>query len=183
MEGELVTGRRKRFKLVRRLMEFHRREEGKDELTKAELAAREERRTLAVEDAIYARGKTMQLVARMARRPLEKGRNFGALKVVQEVRTMKGHKLEQVVRCGYSVLDVVGKSIFFGNLKRILKGERDAAFSKVVVKESMGGAPGMKKAVKDSVKAICRRWNRRGMQMFVLMQVVPRSGHTHREVG
>ncbi len=63
-----------------------------------------------------AKSRALQLVARIARRPLLTGGRSEDLRVVREVRGLNVDQIRQVIKCGRTVLDMVHCSIFLSNL-------------------------------------------------------------------
>jgi len=173
-EGDLITVKQRRFKHVKRLMNLIRRERGEESTESSE--ARVERIAEQKKVAMHARGVTMQIVSRMARRPLQVQAGFGDLRIVKTMRSLDQRRLGCVVKCGHSVLDKVSRSIFFGNLKKVMKDSREHVFVRTTITETACGAPGMKDYCKKSAEEMCRRWQKRGVNALVLLNVLPRAG-------
>ena len=74
------------------------------------------------------------LIMRMQRRPLKRQHNFEALKTVQHVRSLNARSLRTLLKLAQSVLDAVGRSIFFTNFREIMKGAQSVVFPALNIK-------------------------------------------------
>ena len=118
----------------------------------------------------------MKQVARLARRPLKKEQQFNELKTVKAVRKMEDREFEQVVKCGFAVLDRVHKSIFMSNLAAIVRGHRNCTFLKAHVESPLLGVKAAKEEVKREIQTNARRWVRRGQCIFVYLSTRGKGG-------
>ena len=105
-------------------------------------------------------------MARLARRPLLEGAEFKSLKIVQEMQTMTPRQLTQVVRGGLAVLDRVNRSIFMGNVAKVMRCTKQATFVKVTVKSVIMNSKDAQEKTRAELGRVARRWSGRGEVVF-----------------
>ena len=174
--AELIVGKNRRFRLVKRLM---------DKFVKQADVTRwgpwgVERRISAdtVRHHLLLQGRVFQTVARLARRPLLPGPTFDTLRVVQQVRHMKVDKLKQLIKCGFNVLDMVHQSIFLSNIRKIAQGHRQLVFTEMKFKEALCGVGKFKQHIRRSTQAMLAYWGRRGILVCITMSFTGGRAHS-----
>ena len=147
-------------------------------MTTEERKRKEAEKKKTAKETLKSRGRTMMLVARLARRPLTKSPRFDELRVIRELRSLDSRRLEQVIKCGHSVLDKVSKSISYANVKLGMAHAPGGVFTKLMVRESFMGAPGGKEFVRKEANRMSHGWSRKGVSCFILVQLMSKAGQS-----
>ena len=121
---------------------------------------------------VHARGRIFQLLARMARRPLQRGPGFAQLRVVREVRGMPTRRMEQLMQAAHRVLSPDNQNIFFGNLKRIAAGYCHLVFTETSFRAPLCGSQSFQAQCKHSLRSIIAFWRRKRIVIGVRLQFV-----------
>ena len=168
--GELILGKNRRFRLVARLMDKFARDT--DTLRWGPTGHHRPERPADIQAGIFARGPIFQLLARLARRPLQKGPGFAHLRVVCEVRSMPTRRLEQLMQAAHRVLSPVNQSIFFGNLKRVASGSRHLVFTETSFRAHLCGLSSVQAQCKRSPRSLIAFWRRKRIIIGIKVQFV-----------
>ena len=168
--GELILGKNRRFRLVARLMDKFARDQ--DTLRWGPTGHHRPQHPRDIHAGVYARGRIFQLLARMARRPLQRGPTFSFLRVVREVRHMPTRRLEQLMPAGHRFLAPANQSIFFGNLKGMSVGYRHLVFTETSLRAPLRGSQLVRTQCKRSLRSIIAFWRRKRVMIGIRLQFV-----------
>ena len=170
---QLIKPKLRRFKLVKRLRELHRRGVEVEDIVEKDRRKQQE--------ALYAltqKGKVMSMIGRLARRPLHKQAGFKELGIAKQVRELEGRQLASMVKQGHRILDGANQSIFMSNVAKITSDQANVVITTVQVKSSLNVETEIEKACSEEVYSLSRRWARKGVAVFVRAMVGTRSART-----
>lgn len=200
---ELITPKAKRFKLAKRLRDLHRRgvvgmvaEETtlktsqpdvrpipnvhmrNGSLPRAERDLAWERKRQEAAIARSRKAEVMSTIGRLARRPLHKQEGSFDLAITKKVNGLEPRKLIQVVKHGHRILDSTNTPILMANISKMTAGNENVVFVAATVRSAANVEPLVEKASKEEVRALGRRWARRGVSVFDQSRITARAPMT-----
>lgn len=173
LEGELLVPKRRRFKLVLRLRELARRQEGQ---VKKQWTLEDKKRTDLAE--VKSRGEIFALVAQMTRRPIKKTQNYEEFASVRKIRELPDGRLKTLMRSGYNYLDRVNRSIFMKNMSLVMEGQKRCMLSAATIAAPVCGVKETKNELKNVVRKMGHRWGRFGVLVFVKLNLISKPGRS-----
>lgn len=157
--GLVMLGRRKRFRVVKRLVrKGERREE--DEVQ----AEKKDRR----DEECRKRAGLMSMLARMARRPWKDTPELKEQKTAKKIKGMSHKELKRVVRMLYDAMDSTSRSIATANLRLCLKERKDVVFSRLVIRSPAMRETSAQKTMRAWAKSWCNWWETKKEMLVIL---------------
>lgn len=180
-EGELLMGKRKRFKAVKRLSMLQRC------MRKKKNPEEEELKNQNKINEMRLQGKIFRWIARLARRPMKTKAGFGQLKIVKQIREQKLSVQKRLIRMGHKTLDPVNQSIFMHNMHLILNGHTDCIVTSITIISTVMRNKRIQGVIKKKIQSWLNRWERKGVLVMVKTMIVKgaseslisRLGNTH----
>lgn len=171
MEGELLVPKKNIFRLVMRLRELARKQEGKE---KKELSLEDKKQQAMAE--IKSRGELFALVAQMARRPIKKEVKYEEFASVRKIRALPDAKLKTLMICGFNYLDRVNRSIFMKNMSLVMQGQKRCMLTAITIAAPLCGVKETKNELRSTVSRLGHRWGRFGVLVFVKLNLIAKPG-------
>ena len=125
-----------------------------------------------IHSGIAGRSRIFQPLARLARRPLQRGPEFNRLCVVREIHVMKAEKLQQLMKAGHRVLSPGNPSMFFGNVKRTSQGFRSLILSETTFRVPWSGSRHFKDQCRKGLAQVATYWRRKRILVAVKVQFI-----------
>ena len=110
---------------------------------------------------ILSRGRLFQTLARLARRPLQRGAEFAHLRAVRRIRAMPIRRLEQLMQAAHRVWSRVNQIVFFSNVKRASTGFRNLIFTESTFRGPICGSRLFKDRCMRGLRLLISFWRRK----------------------